>query len=268
MASEVVQLTRRGFGQTMRRDAWWVQPLIVFIILASFLVYATWAALQNAHFAYGNYLSPFYSPLLFSDHPHAWIHGARPSWLPAFLPFSPALLILPFPAGFRVTCYYYRGAYYKSFWADPPNCAVGEPRKSYRGERFFPLVIQNIHRYFLYAALIFLVILSYDAYKAMWFQDPSTGRESFGVGLGTIILIVNVVLLGGYTLGCHSLRHLVGGYLDQLSRAPVRKKSYDCVSCLNRGHMRWAWLSLFWVAFADVYIRLLSMGIWHDVRLF
>ena len=268
MASEVVQLTRRGFGQTMRRDAWWVQPLIVFIILASFLVYATWAALQNAHFAYGNYLSPFYSPLLFSDHPHAWIHGARPSWLPAFLPFSPALLILPFPAGFRVTCYYYRGAYYKSFWADPPNCAVGEPRKSYRGERFFPLVIQNIHRYFLYAALIFLVILSYDAYKAMWFQDPSTGRESFGIGLGTIILIVNVVLLGGYTLGCHSLRHLVGGYLDQLSRAPVRKKTYDCVSCLNRGHMRWAWLSLFWVAFADVYIRLLSMGIWHDVRLF
>ena len=268
MASEVVQLTRRGFGQTMRRDAWWVQPLIVFIILASFLVYATWAALQNAHFAYGNYLSPFYSPLLFSDHPHAWIHGARPSWLPAFLPFSPALLILPFPAGFRVTCYYYRGAYYKSFWADPPSCAVGEPRKSYRGERFFPLVIQNIHRYFLYAALIFLVILSYDAYKAMWFQDPSTGRESFGIGLGTIILIVNVVLLGGYTLGCHSLRHLVGGYLDQLSRAPVRKKTYDCVSCLNRGHMRWAWLSLFWVAFSDVYIRLLSMGIWHDVRLF
>jgi hypothetical protein len=268
MASEVVQLTRRGFGQTMRRDAWWVQPLIVFIILASFLVYATWAALQNAHFAYGNYLSPFYSPLLFSDHPHAWIHGARPSWLPAFLPFSPALLILPFPAGFRLTCYYYRGAYYKSFWADPPNCAVGEPRKSYRGERYFPLVIQNIHRYFLYAALIFLVILSYDAYKAMWFQDASTGRESFGIGLGTIVLVVNVVLLGGYTLGCHSLRHLVGGYLDQLSRAPVRKKTYDCVSCLNRGHMRWAWLSLFWVAFADVYIRLLSMGIWHDVRLF
>jgi hypothetical protein len=268
MASEVVQLTRRGFGQTMRRDSWWIQPLIVFIILASFVVYATWAALQNEHFAYGNYLSPFYSPLLFSDHPHAWIHGGRPSWLPAFLPFSPALLILPFPGGFRLTCYYYRGAYYKSFWADPPNCAVGEPRQSYRGESSFPLIIQNIHRYFLYAALVFLVILSIDAYKAMWFVDPATGRENFGIGVGTIVLIVNVVLLGGYTLGCHSLRHLVGGYLDQLSRAPVRKKTYDCVSCLNRGHMPWAWLSLVWVAFADIYIRLLSMGIWHDVRLF
>jgi hypothetical protein len=179
MASEVVQITRRGFGQTMRRDAWWVQPLIVFIILGSFLVYATWAAFQNKYYAWGNYLSPFYSPLLFSDSPHAWLHGARPSWLPAFLPFSPALLILPFPAGFRLTCYYYRGAYYKSFWADPPNCAVGEPRKGYRGEKTLPLVIQNIHRYFLYAALVFLVILASDAYKAMWFFDRSAGREHF-----------------------------------------------------------------------------------------
>ena len=268
MATEVVQLTRRGFGQTMRRDAWWVQPLVVFIILGSFLVYATWAALQNKHFAYGNYLSPFYSPLLFSDSPHAWIHGARPGWLPAFLPFSPALLILPFPAGFRFTCYYYRGTYYKGFWADPPSCAVGEPRKSYRGERSLPLVLQNVHRYFMYAALIFLVILASDAYKAMWFFDRSTGHQNFGIGVGTIVLVVNVILLGGYTLGCHSLRHLVGGYLDRLSRAPVRRKTYDCVSCLNRGHMRWAWLSLFWVAFSDIYIRLLAMGVWRDVRLF
>jgi len=268
MAAEVVQITRRGFGQTMRRDAWWVQPLVVFIILTSFLVYATWAAFQNEFYAFGNYLSPFYSPLLFSDSPHAWIHGGRPSWITRILPFSPSLLILPFPAGFRLTCYYYSGAYYKSFWADPPNCAVGEPRKSYRGEKSFPLVIQNVHRYFLYAALIFLLILASDAYKAMWFYNPATGLQTFGIGLGTIVLVVNVILLGGYTLGCHSLRHLVGGYLDQLSRAPVRKKTYDCVSCLNRGHMRWAWMSLFWVAFSDVYIRLCAMGVWHDVRLF
>ncbi len=268
MAVEVVPLTRRGFGQTMRPDAWWVQPLVVFIILGSFLVYATWAAAQNAHYEFGEYLSPFYSPLLFADSPHAWIKGGRPSWVPDFLPFSPALLILPFPAGFRFTCYYYRGAYYKAFWADPPNCAVGEPRKSYWGERSFPLIIQNVHRYFLYAALVFLVILAIDAYKAMWFTDAATGTRSFGVGIGTIVLTVNVILLGGYTLGCHSLRHLVGGYLDRLSGAPVRKKTYDCVSCLNRGHMRWAWLSLFWVAFSDVYVRMLSMGIWHDLRLF
>ena len=263
MASEVVQLTRRGFGKTMRRDAWWVQPLVVFIVLTSFLVYATWAAFQNRYFAFGNYLSPFYSPLLFSDSPHAWIHGGRPSWIPGFLPFSPALLILPFPAGFRLTCYYYRGAYYKSFWADPPNCTVGEPRKTYLGERSLPLVLQNVHRYFLYVALIFLALLAHDVWKALWFTSAD-GRTHFGIGVGTLVLALNVVLLGSYTLGCHSMRHIVGGYLDQLSRRPLRKKAYDCSSCLNRWHMKWAWMSLFGVAFADIYVRMCSMGIWHD----
>jgi hypothetical protein len=251
----------------MRRDAWWVQPVVVFIILSSFLVYATWAALQNAHFEFGPYLSPFYSPLLFADSPHAWIRGGRPSWIPGFLPFSPALLILPFPAGFRLTCYYYRGAYYKAFWSDPMSCTVGEPRNSYRGERYFPLIIQNVHRYFMYAAVLFIVILGSDAIRAMFFTDPATGARHFGIGVGTIIMTINVILLGGYTFGCHSLRHLVGGYLDRLSGAPVRKKTYDCVSCLNRGHMNWAWCSLFWVAFTDIYIRLCSMGIWHDWRI-
>src|SRR5688572_10555502 len=145
----------RGFGETMRRDAWWVQPLVVFVILSSFLVYATWAAFQNAHYTWGPYLSPFYSPELLGDSPHA-VFGPKPAAWPGWLPFSPALLILPFPALFRFTCYYYRGAYYKAFWADPPNCSVGEPRSNYRGENSFPLIIQNIHRYFLYFALAFL----------------------------------------------------------------------------------------------------------------
>jgi hypothetical protein len=265
MGVDVVQIRRRGWGDTMRRDAWWIQPAVVFIILSSFLVYATWAAFQNAHYEYGNYLSPFYSPLLLGDSPNAWF-GPKPGWWPTLLPFSPALIILPLPAGFRFTCYYYRGAYYKAFWADPPSCAVGEPRKGYRGERSFPLIIQNIHRLFLYFALIFLVFLSHDAWKAMWFNDAN-GVEHFGIGIGTLLLTANVFLLGGYTLGCHSLRHLVGGYLDRLSRAPVRKTAYECASRLNRGHMRWAWCSLFMVAFCDIYVRMLSMGVWTDFRL-
>ena len=267
MATQVVQLRRRGWGETMRADPWWIQPLVVFTILSVFLGYATWAAFQNAHFTYGPYLSPFYSPLVFSDTPGESWFGPKPAWWPGLLPFSPALIILPFPAGFRFTCYYYRGAYYKAFWSDPLSCTVGEPRQAYRGEAKFPLLIQNIHRYFLYVALLFLVSLSRDAWNGMWFTDPSTGAKHFGIGLGTLLLAANVILLGGYTLGCHSLRHLVGGYLDRLSGAPVRKKAYDCVSCLNRGHMRWAWSSLMMVAFCDIYVRLLSMGIWHDWRL-
>ena len=200
------------------------------------------------------------------EFPHAWF-GPPPAWWPGWLVFSPALLILPFPGLFRFTCYYYRGAYYKGFWADPPNCAVGEPRKGYRGEQSLPLILQNIHRYFLYAALAILVILAYDVWLATRFTDQATGTTSFGIGVGTIVLAVNLVLLGGYTLGCHSLRHLVGGYVDLLSRAKVRKVTYDCASCLNRGHARWAWVSLFGVAFADIYVRLCAMGIWTDVRL-
>src|SRR5215475_1343887 len=161
MAQADVAIKQRGFGQTMRADAWWAQPMLVFIGLSAFVVYSTWAALQGKHYYYGPYISPFYSPVLFGDSPHSWF-GPKPGWWPAWLPFSPALLILPFPACFRLTCYYYRGAYYKAFWADPPSCAVGEPRKSYLGEKTFPLILQNVHRYFLYIALLFLVILARD----------------------------------------------------------------------------------------------------------
>ncbi len=258
-------LERRRFGETLRRDLWWLPNVPVLILLTAFVVYATWAAFQNAFYHYGPYLSPFYSPELWGDSPHA-VFGPKPAWWPGWLPFSPALIILPFPALFRFTCYYYRGSYYKAFWADPPNCAVGEPRSSYLGERRFPLVLQNVHRFFLYFAVIILLILAYDAYKAFWFPDGAGGTR-FGIGLGTVIMVANVIFLGLYTLGCHSMRHLVGGFKDALSGSPVRKVAYDCSSCLNRAHMQWAWTSLIGVGFTDIYIRLCAMGIWTDWRI-
>jgi hypothetical protein len=266
MAHAELPVVRRRFAETMRPDPWWVQPAVVMVLLSSFVVYASWAAFEGRHYTFGPYLSPFYSPELFGSSPHAWF-GPKPSWWPAWLVFSPALLILPFPGLFRVTCYYYRGAYYKAFWADPPACAVGEARRQYWGEAGFPLIVQNIHRYFLYVALLFLAILAYDVFQALWFTDPVTGQQSFGIGVGTLVLAANLTLLGGYTLGCHSMRHVVGGYLDRLSGSPIRKRAYDCSSCLNRAHMRWAWASLFTVAFADLYVRLCSMGVWTDWRI-
>lgn len=260
-------LQRRSFGQTLRRDVWWLQPTAVFLGFSAFIIYATWAAFQGDHYTFGPYLSPFYSPEIFGNSVHS-IFGPKPGWWPGWLPFSPAFLILWAPGGFRFTCYYYRGAYYKSFWGDPPSCTVGEPRKTYRGESSFPLIIQNIHRYFMYLALIFIIILAWDVWKAMWFVDPATGQESFGIGLGTLVLAVNVVLLSCYTLGCHSLRHLVGGFMDRISGSKFRFKTYQCVSCLNRRHMFWAWMSLFMVGFADIYVRLCSHGIISDWRIF
>jgi len=214
-ANSTIQ-TRRPFGETTRRDAWWLAPALVFTGLSVFIVYSTWAAFQGAHYWSGRYLSPFYSPEIFGDSPHSWF-GRKPGWWPAWLPFSPALLILWAPAGFRLTCYYYRGAYYKAFWADPPACTVSEPRKIYRGENSFPLIMQNVHRYFMYLALLFLVLLAHDVWQALWFTDPVTGKTSFGIGVGTLVLAANVVLLSGYSFGCHSLRHLIGGFLDEPS---------------------------------------------------
>lgn len=266
MANASVPLTRQRFLKTHRRDVWWVKPLVILVILGSFVVYSSWAAFQNAHYTFGPYLSPFYSPEIFGSSPHA-ILGPKPGWWPGILPFSPALLILPFPAFFRFTCYYYRGSYYKSFWADPPACSVGEPRNTYLGERSFPLILQNAHRYFMYAAVVFLFILSYDAWKAFWWADPATGTERFGIGLGSLLLVANTVCLTGYTLGCHSLRHILGGFRDQFSKSKALKTPYACVTCLNSVHHRWAWVSLFIVAFSDIYIRMCSMGYWHDLRI-
>jgi hypothetical protein len=127
-------------------------------------------------------------------------------------------------------------------------------------------VLQNVHRYFLYLALLFLLVLSYDVWKALWFAD-STGRARFGIGIGTLVLAVNVVLLGSYTFSCHSLRHLVGGCRDCISDARPGGAWYACASTLNRRHMLFAWMSLCWVAFADLYVRLCSMGIWSDFRI-
>ena len=239
-------------GATERTDAWWVKPLAQALGLVLLLGYANWAAfLGQAHYHYvengRHYLSPFYSPYL------------HPGWLPAWL--SPALLILIFPLGFRATCYYYRKAYYRVFFADPIECAVGEARKAYCGELKFPFVLQNLHRFFLYAALVFLVILWWDVVQAFVIGGH------LAIGGGSLAILASTGLLTGYTLSCHSLRHLVGGKLDCFSCAASggpRYRAWGIVSKLNEHHMAWAWWSLGAVCFGDLYVRLCSMGLIHD----
>ena len=254
-------LKPHGLGKTSRKDAWWAGPLGTFIVLSLFIVYATWAAFQGKHYWVGEqYLSPFYSPEIWGDSPHSFF-GPKPGWWPGWLPFSPALIILPFPALFRFTCYYYRGAYYKAFWADPPACAVSEPRKGYNSENGWPLKLQNAHRYVLLFAIAFLFFLWRDVVIAFQFPD------GFGIGVGTLVLLLNTTLLTLYTLSCHSLRYLVGGRHKRLSNKPVSLACYNCVSGLNMKHMYWAWASLFGVMLADLYVRLVSMGVINDLRL-
>jgi hypothetical protein len=235
----------------LRRDAWWQEILPVVIVLGGFGIYATLRALEGQYYEWGPYLSPFYSPLI--DPQHHW-------WR-----FSPAILILGGPLGFRATCYYYRKAYYRAFFLDPPACAVSEHGRSYRGETKFPFILQNVHRYFLYLAFVFLAFLWHDAIRAFFFED------GFGMGLGTVVLLANVILLSLYTFSCHSLRHLAGGKLDCFSCAAFGATRYGAwkrVSLLNERHMLFAWASLISVGFADFYVRMVACGAFQDVRLF
>ena len=270
----------RGFLQTQRTDYWWIQPILVLLGLGGFVVYSTWAAFQGCNYFTGGVdqpgvqrlLSPFYSPVLWDPRGihsgHAWF-GELPSWWPVWMFFSPALLILPFPGGFRFTCYYYRGAYYKAFWGDPVSCAVGEPGfrgKNYRGEQKFPLIMQNIHRYFLYAAVAFIALLSWDAFATLWHYNTD-GTRSFGVSVGSIVLILNPIFLSLYTFGCHCMRHFVGGKNDCLSCSMDGGGAYKKVTWLNQRHMLFAWISLFGVAFTDIYVRMCANGTWTDWRI-
>lgn len=224
----------------------------VVAILGAFGLYATFRAFEGAFYSWGPYLSPFYSPLIDANH-HWW-------------PWSPAILILGGPLSFRATCYYYRKAYYRAFFADPPSCAVGEPawRKEYKGETRFPFILQNLHRYTFYLALVFLGFLWYDVVRAFQFHGH------FFVGVGTLVMSVNIILLTLYTFSCHSFRHLIGGRLDCFSCTAMTKQRHGAwkrVSFLNESHMLFAWLSLFSVGLTDLYIRLVSAGVIHDLRL-
>jgi hypothetical protein len=239
-----------------RVDRWWLQPLLIVLVLTSFSIYALWAALQNANYFAAPYLSPFYSPCLAQNCEHPTLPLVGGWWN-----LSPAFLVLGVPLGFRATCYYYRRAYYRSFFWSPPACTVHDARRSYSGETVFPLVIQNIHRYFFWLAVIVVLFLWWDALLA--FRFPG----GFGIGLGTLILVGNVALLTLYTFSCHSWRHLCGGYLDSFARAGLRYRLWRAITRLNERHGLYAWISLFSVVIADGYVRLVATGVIVDPRI-
>ncbi len=236
---------RLGFLETLRKDRWWVEPALVFLGLTVFFGWLTISAfLDEWEFEIGPYLSPVYEPKLHGPFGVFW--------------FSPALLVLWGPAGFRMTCYYYRQAYYRSYFLSPPACAVGDVSRSYSGEGRFPLILQNAHRFFMYVALVFVVLLWIGAIRG--FHDPD---EGWGIGLGSALLVLNAFLLMMYTFSCHSFRHLIGGGLDCFSCSALtraRKRVWDYVSIWNERHRLWAWISLIGVAGTDLYIRLVANG--------
>jgi hypothetical protein len=253
---------------TYRRDPWWVFPAFTVVAYLAFIVYATFRVFEpliahadvasyplyyvadNGHF---HYASPFGTP----DFTH---------FVPSFLyavPFlalavrSPAFLILPFPALFRFTCYYYRKSYYRAFLGKPAACAVPASKGVfYKGERGL-LMLQNLHRCFLFAAIVVTLFLLWDALRSIFTPN------GLYFGIGSALMLVNVAFLMFYTFGCHSFRHLVGGKLDCYSCDGIARYRYGLwskVTMLNGRHAMWAWLSLLTVAGTDLYIRYVVMG--------
>jgi len=267
-----------GLFQTNRSDYWWIEPLLTGFGFLCFVIYTTWAMFQGNYYwwsggseGFGGYLSPFYSPLLFIEQnvagaapiAHAWF-GPWPDWMPSLIPVTPAILILAGPLSFRMTCYYYRKFYYRSYFLSPPACSVmGISKKNYKGETAL-LTIQNIHRLTLYIAIGFVLVLSYDAILSFF------RNGKLGIGVGSVILFLNPIFLAGYTFGCHAFRHLTGGHENCFTcpqgKEKIRYKIWQGVTKLNTRHMFWAWISMIWVAFTDIYVRMVSKGIWIDLN--
>ena len=247
---------------TLRQDRWWLQPVVTATILIAFVTYSTWAAFVNRNYFVGaathrDLLSPFYSPCLAAS----CVPGSHPSFYLTWWEISPAILILIVPLGFRLTCYYYRRAYYRSIWLSPPNCAVADGHAAYSGETRLPLILQNVHRWFFYLGLCLNVILTIDAVEA--FRQPGS-PTGWGISVGTAVLCVNAALLWLYSLSCHSCRHLCGGQVKSFSKHPVRHRLWKLVTPLNANHMKFAWASLVFVALTDLYVRLVAAGVFHD----
>jgi hypothetical protein len=254
-------------SRTTRIDRWWTQPAVTGLGLVVLFGYLTLRAFNATYVWADPYISPVVAPALFTPiagYPgavpvsHAWL-GAFPAWWPSFIPRTPALFVPWIAIAFRFTCYYYRGAYYKAFFLSPPACAVRGVQQHYRGETRL-LIVQQLHRYALYGALFLLACLWWEALAA-FFRD---GR--LGIGVGTAVMIVNATLLTGYTLGCHSWRHLIAGRHDCLSCGAARYQLWKKSSWLNERHMAFAWFSLVWVVLTDVYIYLVSTGTVRDLN--
>lgn len=245
-------------ARTLRTDGWRASPNYTALILLFFIGYTVVRLFMNTGYYVSqfHYLTPVYSPCISAS----CVEGSSDfgHWLPAMPTGVPlAILIIPILAGFRTTCYYYRKAGYRSLWSSPRACAVPEPHGHYSGETRFPLIFMNSHRYFFWLAAILLLVNTYDALKAF------EGENGFRIGLGTVIMVVNVVMLWLYSLSCHACRHAVGGRINNFSKHPLRYKMWTGVSRLNPLHGNFAMASLVTVIFTDAYIMVLSLMAEH-----
>lgn len=238
---------------TVRTDNYKRAPYGFAALIAFFAVYSVVRIFMNGDYYVKafNYLTPMYSPCVAEN----CVPGSADfgHWLPS-IPFGIPMAILVFPilAGFRTTCYYYRKAGYRGLWAAPLACGVPEPHKKYSGETRFPLIIMNWHRFFWMLAAVLLLVNTWDVVKAF------DGENGVRLGLGTVLMAVNCLLLWGYTVSCHAARHILAGRINNFSKHPVKYQIWTFISRVNPKHGNFAMASLISVITTDFYIALLS----------
>jgi len=266
-----------GLGRTNRIDNWWSQPLTMGVGLTAALLYTFWrlflygteAADGTSLISYklhgSTVMSPIFSPNVLEWDLFGLSSWNHPEWVNA------AILVLWIPFGFRGTCYYMRRVYYRTFFASPTACWVDEPDINkaigYKGEKRL-FIFNNLHRYFLYAAMVILVIKWWDVTHTMHFT--STTHDGYGVSIGTFVMAIEAFLLTMYVTSCHALRHLAGGMLDRWTTgiSRVRGQLFGKISVLNRSHGFWFWTSLAFVFLGDLWVLAVAEGRISDAVLF
>ena len=216
----------RGFPKTLRTDTWWLEPALVAVSLAVFFGWLTISIfLEGWAYEIGPYLSPVYEPKLWeSEHWYA----------------SPAFVVLLGPVPFRATCYYYRRAYYRSFFLSPPACAVGDVAEDVQGRiavpvhRPEPAPAVHVRRAAVHPHP--LVGAAHSFYNR---GLPRARTKAGASASARSSSCVNAFLLMMYTFSCHSLRHFVGGGLNCFSCTKwtrTRKRVWDYVTAWNAHH--------------------------------
>ena len=251
---------QRGFGITDRVDKWWNEPFWMAFALPLPLVYTTFrVTLWDGEIQYDNHrvTSPIFSP----DVIHLF-DLKTPNWM------NSALLILWIPFGFRGTCYYMRRVYHRVFFQNPTACVVSKPeinyRIGYKGETGL-FILNNIHRYMLYLAIIILSMKIFDVYHTMHFFN-GTETAGFGISVGTVVLAVESFLLLMYVGSCHAFRHLFGGSMNQWRGgiSGIMGGIYIKISNINVDHSFWFWTSLGMVFIGDLFVWAVAEGIISD----
>jgi len=247
-----------GLGRTDRIDNWWAQPFWMGLALTAALIYTAWRLIIFPDSIYyelegSKVVSPIFSPNILEWSLFGLNEWDHPSWVNA------AILVLWIPFGFRGTCYYMRRVYYRTFFQSPTGCWVDEPdinkKIGYGGEKRL-FIFNNLHRYFLYAAMVIIVIKWWDVTHTLHFD---TG---WGFSFGTFIMATEAFLLTMYVTSCHALRHLAGGSLDRWVSgiSAFRGRLFKRISVFNRSHGFWFWTSLGFVFLGDLWTIAVAEG--------